>query len=45
MSNMVDPEETGRFEPSHLDLRCFQKPIIIAYGSESVNTNNKVISI
>ena len=24
-------------EPSHLDLRCLQKPFIIAYGSERVN--------
>ena len=24
-------------EPSHLDLCCLQKPIIIAYGSERVN--------
>ena len=30
MSNSVDPDETA-----HLDLRCLQKPIIIAYGSES----------
>ena len=22
------------YEPSHLDLRCLQMPIIIAYGSE-----------
>ena len=33
MSNSVDPDETA-----HLDLRCLQKPIIIAYGSETVNT-------
>ena len=25
----------GSYEPSHLDLRCLQKPIIIACGSES----------
>ena len=31
MSNSVDPDE-----PSHLDLCCLQKPIIIACGSESV---------
>ena len=35
MSNSVDPDETAH-EPSHLDLRCFQKPIIIAYGNERV---------
>ena len=33
MSNSVDPDN----EPAHLDLRCLQKPIIIAYGSERVN--------
>ena len=31
MSNSVDPEET-------LDLCCLQKPIIIASGSERVNS-------
>ena len=25
MSNSVDPDE-----PSHLDLRCFQKPMLVA---------------
>ena len=38
MSNNVEPDETGHYEPSHLDLRCLQKPIIIAYGSERVLT-------
>ena len=32
MSNSVDPDEMA-----HLDLRCLQKPIIIASGSERVN--------
>ena len=36
MSNSVDPDETAQNEPSHLDLRCLQKPIIIAYGSERI---------
>ena len=36
MSNSVDPDETAHYEPSHLDLRCLQKNIIIAYGSERV---------
>ena len=36
MSNSVNPDETAHYEPSHLDLRCLQKPIIIAYGSERV---------
>ena len=39
MSNSVDPNETAHNEPSHLDLRCLQKPIacIIACGSERDN--------
>ena len=37
MSNSVDPDETAHYEPSNLDLRCLQKPIIIACGSERVN--------
>ena len=36
MSNSVDPDEMAHYEPSHLDLRCLQKPIIIACGSERV---------
>ena len=36
MSNSVDPDETAHYEPSHLDLRCLQKSITIAYGSERV---------
>ena len=32
MLNSVYPDETA-----HLDLRCLQKPIMIAYGSERVN--------
>ena len=34
MSNSVDPDERAHYEPSHLDLCCLQKPIIIACGSE-----------
>ena len=34
MSNSVDPDE-----PSHLDLRYLQTPIIIVYGSERVNVS------
>ena len=35
MSNNIDPDETAHYEPSHLDLRCLQKPIS-DYGSERV---------
>ena len=38
MSNSLDPDETAHYEPSHLDLRCLQKPITIAYGSERVKS-------
>ena len=24
MANSVDPDETARYEPSHLDLHCLQ---------------------
>ena len=39
MSDSVDPDETAHYEPSHLDLRCLQKPIIIhvARGNERIN--------
>ena len=37
MSNSVYPDETAHDEPSHLDLRCLQKPYIIACDSERVN--------
>ena len=40
MSNSVDPDETAHDEPSHLDLCCLQKPIIIACGSERVNADD-----
>ena len=36
MSNSVDPDETAHYQPSHQDLRCLQKSIIIACGSERV---------
>ena len=36
MSNSEDPDETAHYEPSHLDLCCLQKPIMIVCGSERV---------
>ena len=39
MSNSVDPD-TSYDEPSHLDLRCLQKPIVTAYGSERVKRSH-----
>ena len=37
MSNSMDPDETVHYEPSHLDLCCLLKHIIISYGSKGVN--------
>ena len=45
MSNSVDPDETAHYEPSHLDLRCLQRPIIIACRSERVKTGNNCFPI
>ena len=36
MPNRVDPDKAAHDEPSHMDLRCLQKPVIIAYGSKRV---------
>ena len=38
MLNSVDPDETAHDVPSHLDLRCLQKTVINAYGSERVKS-------
>ena len=38
MSNSVDPDETAHYETSHLYLCYLQKTIIIACGSERVDT-------
>ena len=38
MSNSVYLDEMAHYEPSHLDLRCLQKPIIIACGNERVKS-------
>ena len=37
MSNSIDPDEMAHCELSYQDLRCLQKPVIIAYGSERVD--------
>ena len=42
MSNSIDPDETAHYEPSHLDLCCLQKPIIIACGNERVKHHGKL---
>ena len=45
MSNSVDPDETARYEPSHLVLRCLLKAIIIARGNERVNIFETIYSL
>ena len=32
MANSVDPDETARYEPSHLDLRCLQRYLVWCAG-------------
>ena len=39
MSNSVDPDQTAHYEPSHLDLRCLQKPFIITCDSGRVKVS------
>ena len=41
MLNSIDPDEMAYYEPSHLDLRCLQKPIIITFGSERVKPKSQ----
>ena len=38
MSNSLDSGETAHGEPSQLDLRCLQKPIVIADYSGRIKT-------
>ena len=37
MTNSVDPDETAHYEPSHLDLRCLQKPFIMPVAVKELN--------
>ena len=32
MANRVDPDETARYEPSHLDLHCLHKYMLMYAG-------------
>ena len=38
----VDPDETAH-QPFHRDLRCLQKPFIIARGSERINLEPVIV--
>ena len=42
MSNSIDPDETAHYEPSHLDLYCLQKSVVIAFGGERVKALSKI---
>ena len=44
MSNSVDPDETAHYKPSHQDLCCLQKLIIIACGNERVKNNESPVA-
>ena len=36
MANSLDPDETGHYEPSHLDLHCLQKFSALLFMDERV---------
>ena len=36
MANCVDPDETARYEPSHLDLHCLQKVSVLVCGDDKI---------
>ena len=36
LANIVDPVETARYEPSHLDLHCFAQVSLLVCQVESV---------
>ena len=40
MSNSIDPDETAHYEPSHLDLRCLQKPILSPVAVKELKSIN-----
>ena len=37
MANSVDPDETARYEPSHLDLRCLQRYLYWSVGMNGLS--------
>ena len=40
MSNSIDPDEMAHYEPSHLDLRCLQKPILSPVAVKELKSIN-----
>ena len=41
MANSVDPDETARYEPSHLDLQCLHKYVLVC-RDERVNAVEEI---
>ena len=39
MANSVDPDETARYEPSHLDLHCLQRYLYWSAGMKGLKSN------
>ena len=37
IANSVDPDETARYEPSHLDLHCLQRYLYWSAGLKGLN--------
>ena len=31
-ANMVDPDETAHYEPSHVDLQCLQIQVLLCFA-------------
>ena len=45
MSNSVDPDETAHYEPSHLDLRYLQMPVLSPLEVKDLKLLNKLFQI
>ena len=37
MANSIDPDETARYEPSHLDLHCLHRVLVLVCQAEKNN--------
>ena len=40
MANSVDPDETARYESSHLDLHCLQRYLYWSAGIKELHFSN-----
>ena len=41
MANSVHPDETARYEPSHLDLHCLQRYMCKSAGMKGLKTSRR----